>query len=67
MLVTFKGRPVDITIEGAVIDNDYWCDAYIDEATWEDTGVEFDNDELDEIQDYFHSAEAGEWIINWLF
>ena len=66
MKVKYMGRDVDISIDGATYDYDYHCDAYMDGAMWEDTGIELTEEEIDVINDYMHSG-AVNWITDWVY
>jgi len=59
MSLELNGRPVtDIMLDG-VDSRDYpdFCDAFIYTATWEDTGVELSDDELEQL-----NKENGDYI-----
>jgi hypothetical protein len=64
MKTIFEDRPIDIEeLENATFDYDYWCDAFISQATWLDTNKEFTDEELDRIND----KGIDEYIIQWLY
>lgn len=65
MLVKWRGKDVEIEIENASYDYDYWCDAYICNAYWLDTGNDLTDIEMEEINDYMH--DSTDWIISWLY
>lgn len=65
MIVTFKGREVDIELENATPDYDYWCDVFVDKAVWQDTDTELTGDEYDEINEELKKDD--QWILDWIY